>query len=73
MDTWVLALIVKPVVLFALCFLVLYPARMAVKNYMAEGKVKRLLLATNQEKKVLFCVIIALFYVCLFGAASVMF
>lgn len=63
-----LALVIKPFALFALCFLVLYPARLAVKNYMGEGKVKRLLLATNQEQKLLFCLIIALFYVGIIGA-----
>lgn len=39
-----MALIAKPLLLFAFAYCVLYPARRAVMRYWPEGRVKRVLL-----------------------------
>lgn len=44
METWQIAVLVKPLVMFVLAALVLYPARKAVERYFPEGRMKRLLL-----------------------------
>ena len=43
-ETWVLALIFKPLVFLFFVFFVMLPARFAVQKYMKDGKLKRLLL-----------------------------
>jgi hypothetical protein len=42
--TFALATFLKPFIMFALTILVLYPARMAVKRHMKDGKLKNLLM-----------------------------
>ena len=44
MEPWLIAVIVKPLVLFALCVFVLYPARKLTQRAMKDGWLKRLLL-----------------------------
>jgi hypothetical protein len=44
MNTFVIAILIKPFAMLALCALVLVPARMAVQRKMKDGKLKRLLL-----------------------------
>lgn len=44
MSNWVIALLIKPLVLIALAVFVLYPARIAVQKWLPEGRVKKLLL-----------------------------
>jgi hypothetical protein len=46
---WLLAVILKPFVLFLLAAAVLYPARQAVIRYWPEGRVKRVLLFRVSE------------------------
>jgi hypothetical protein len=41
---WLIALLVKPLILFCLAAFVLYPARIAFKRWFPEGRIKRLLL-----------------------------
>lgn len=71
MEPWLIALILKPFALLALSVLVLYPATLLARRYVPEGKLKRLLLSTNEQNKVLFIVVIALFYICLFTAVFI--
>lgn len=66
MEPWLIALIVKPFALLAVTVLVLYPATLLARRYIPEGRLKRLLLATPEERKVLFTVSVILFYVCFF-------
>lgn len=44
MEAWQIAVFLKPFVLLVLAACVLYPARIAVKRYLPEGKLKRFLL-----------------------------
>lgn len=44
METFVWALLLKPVMLLVLAVLVLIPARLALQRYMKDGKLKRILL-----------------------------
>lgn len=44
MSEWMLAVLLRPFMLFVLAVFVLYPARMAVQKHMRDGKLKRLLL-----------------------------
>lgn len=44
MTPWLLALLLKPLILLVLGVFVLYPARMLVQKKMKDGKLKRLLL-----------------------------
>jgi hypothetical protein len=43
-DPWQIAILIKPLAFFLLAALVLYPARMAAKRWLPEGRLKRLLL-----------------------------
>jgi hypothetical protein len=44
METWLIALLVKPLAAFLVLVVICYPAKMAVARYMSDGKLKRLLL-----------------------------
>lgn len=44
MKTWQWAILLRPLFLFLLTALILYPARLAVMKWWPEGKLKRLLL-----------------------------
>lgn len=44
MTTWMLSVIARPFALFLYCYLILHPARRAVKRYVPEGRLKRVLL-----------------------------
>ena len=44
MEPWLLAVVLKPFVMFVLAVCVLYPARMAVERWWPEGRFKRVLL-----------------------------
>ena len=44
MENWQLALVIKPLAFFLLSALVLYPARLAARKWIPEGRFKRLLL-----------------------------
>lgn len=46
--TWLLAIVIKPLVALVLFGLICLPARLAVQRWMPEGKVKRLLLTDIQ-------------------------
>lgn len=43
-EPWLLGVVLKPLVLFLLCALVLYPARRAIIRWLPEGRLKRVLL-----------------------------
>ena len=49
-DAWQWALALKPLVLFALAGLVLYPIRRAVMRWWPEGRIKRLLLLRVNDR-----------------------
>jgi hypothetical protein len=44
MDTWLIAVILKPLAALVLFGLICLPARLAVQRFMADGWLKRLLL-----------------------------
>jgi hypothetical protein len=44
METWQLAILLKPLFLLILCFCLLYPIRKLTERYFPEGRVKRILL-----------------------------
>ena len=44
MEPWAIALLLKPLVLLVLAVLVFYPAKLAVKKWLPEGKLRSLLL-----------------------------
>lgn len=43
-ETWQIAIVLKPFVLFVLAVTILYPARLACERRMKDGPLKRLLL-----------------------------
>ena len=49
MEPWLIAVAIKPLVLFALSALVLYPARKLTEKYLPDGKLKRILLFRTNE------------------------
>lgn len=68
MASWQIGLVLAPFLLFAVSFLVLYPARKLVMRYLPDGRFKKVLLLDRDKNKVLFVIVIVLLYVGLFGA-----
>ncbi len=44
METWLIALFIKPFVAFLVLAVICYPIKLAVVRFMRDGRVKRLLL-----------------------------
>lgn len=67
MQNWQLGLVLAPFFMLILSVVVLYPARSVVQRYVT-GWPRKILLSQN---KWAFWIIIGLFYICLFWAASI--